>query len=62
MSNSFSGIDLQCILSKFATCYVSLLVFAKCPNYDSDIFAHLMYREFWQCLYCVFTKYTFWQL
>ena len=62
MSNAFSGIDLLRILAKYAIYKASFFVFAKCANFDSDIFAHLIYREFWQCLFCVFTKYAFWQV
>ena len=62
MSNAFSGIDLQRILAKYAICNASFFVFANCANFDNDIFAHLVYREFWQCRFCVFTKYAFWQL
>ena len=62
MSNAFSGIDLQRILAKYAICNASFYVFAKCKNFDNDIFAHLIYREYWRCLFCDFTKYAFWQL
>ena len=59
MSNAFSSIDLQRILAKYTICNASFFVFAKCANFDNDNFAHLICREFWQC---VFTKYAFWQL
>ena len=59
MSNAFSDINLQRILAKYAICDASVFVFAKCANFDNDIFAHLIYREFWQCLFCDFTKYAF---
>ena len=60
--NAFSGIDSQRILAKYAIFIASFLVFDKCANFDNDMFVHLIYREFWQCLFCVFTKYAFWQL